>query len=53
MNVMRDEEFLAEIAQDRLEVRPVAGDVVQSLIEKLYSAPQPLIEHAKTIVSGR
>ncbi len=53
MNVMTDEEFLAEIAQDRLEVRPVTGDAVQALIGKLYSAPQPLVEYAKAIVSGR
>jgi tripartite-type tricarboxylate transporter receptor subunit TctC len=52
MAVMADDGFLAEIAQDRLEARPVRGDVVQGLIEKLYSAPQALVDYAKAIVRG-
>jgi tripartite-type tricarboxylate transporter receptor subunit TctC len=52
MKVMADPEFLAEIAQDRLEARPVRGDVVQALIEKLYSAPQPLVDYTKSILRG-
>jgi tripartite-type tricarboxylate transporter receptor subunit TctC len=50
MKVMIDPKFLAEIAQDRLEARPVPGDVVQASIEQLYSAPQPLVEYTKSII---
>lgn len=52
MKVMADQGFLAETAKDRLEVRPVSGDVVQTTIEKLYTAPPSLIEYAKSIIGG-
>jgi tripartite-type tricarboxylate transporter receptor subunit TctC len=50
--VMTDPEFLSDIAKARLEARPVSGDVVQALIGKLYSAPQPLVDYAKEIIRG-
>ena len=51
--VMADPAFLAEIEQNRLEVRPLPGDVTQALIEKLYAAPQALVDHAKALIRGR
>ena len=51
--VMTDSDFLAEIAQKRLEVRPLPGDVTQALIEKLYSSPAALVGRAKAIIAGR
>lgn len=51
--VMNDPDFLAEIEKNRLEVRPLSGDVTQALIEKLYAAPQQLVDHAKAIIRGR
>lgn len=51
--IMTDKDFLAEIEQKRLEVRPLSGEAAQTLIEKLYASPPALIDRAKAIISGR
>jgi tripartite-type tricarboxylate transporter receptor subunit TctC len=50
---MTDQDFLAEIARKRLEVRPLSGKAMQALIEKLYSSPASLVDRAKAIIAGR
>jgi hypothetical protein len=36
---MRDKDFLAEADKAGLEIRPVAGEDIQKLIEDIYQTP--------------
>jgi tripartite-type tricarboxylate transporter receptor subunit TctC len=46
---MKDPEFLAETKRLQLEVRPVAGDAVQTLIKDVYASPPAVIKRAAEV----
>jgi tripartite-type tricarboxylate transporter receptor subunit TctC len=46
---MTDPEFLAETKRLQLEVRPVSGDAVQTLIKDVYASPPAVIKRASEV----
>ena len=46
---MKDPEFLAEAAKQRLLVTPMTGAEVESFIKDLYRAPPNIVAAAKAI----
>ena len=40
---MKDEEFLAEIKKQRLELDPHTGEQLEALIDKIYATPKPIV----------
>ena len=47
---MRDPEFLAEAAKQRMDVNPISGDEIHKLLERVYSSPPQLIERARAFI---
>lgn len=47
MAAMRDEALLKEAAAQKLDIDPLAGEELQALAAKLYTAPNSVIERAK------
>ncbi len=47
---MRDPDFLAEMRGQTLEVRPVGGAEVQSLMRELYASPPDVVKLAREIL---
>jgi hypothetical protein len=47
---MRDQEFLAEMRSQTLEVRPLGGAVVQGLMRDLYASPPDVVKLARDIL---
>jgi tripartite-type tricarboxylate transporter receptor subunit TctC len=46
LEALQDKELLAEAAKMRLDVSPVSGDELQTLVEKLYATPAHIISRA-------
>jgi len=46
---MKDPDFLAEAKRLSLEVRPVPGDAVQSLIREVYASPPEVVKRAAAV----
>jgi tripartite-type tricarboxylate transporter receptor subunit TctC len=46
-DTMKDPKFLADARKQKLEINPVAGDVVQKEIAELYESPKEVVEGAK------
>jgi hypothetical protein len=42
MDTMKDGEFLAEAGKLKLEINPVSGDAVQSIVQEVYRTPKPV-----------
>lgn len=42
----KDKDFLADAQKMRIDIEPLDGNKVQSLVEKLYASPKALIERA-------
>jgi hypothetical protein len=49
---LKDKDLLAEAAKLRLDVNPVPGDELQTLVEKLYAAPAHIIKRAGDALKG-
>jgi tripartite-type tricarboxylate transporter receptor subunit TctC len=49
-DTMRDPAFLADMAKAKLEVNPVTGQDVETLINRLFKTPPAVIARAKAIV---
>jgi hypothetical protein len=47
---MKDPEFLAEANKLNFEVRPVLGEPMQKIVEKLLATPQPVAARAKALL---
>jgi tripartite-type tricarboxylate transporter receptor subunit TctC len=47
---MKDPEFLAEANKLNFEVRPVLGEPMQKIVEKLLTTPQPVAARAKALL---
>ena len=50
--MMADPELRAEAARQNLDVDAVSGDEMQSLIERLYASPAPVIDLVRKINSA-
>ena len=50
--MMKDPELLAEANKQGLEIEPVRGEEMQSLVERLYTTPPEVVELVKRIVNG-
>lgn len=47
--VFEDKEFLSDAEKARIDISPTSGEDVQKLVAKVFSAPAPIVEHAKKI----
>jgi len=47
---MKDPEFLAEAAKLNFEVRPVLGEAMQRIVEKVLATPKPIATRAKALM---
>jgi hypothetical protein len=50
MKTMADRDFLEEFRRLRLDIAPLAGDQVQTIVERLYAAPTATVERANAAV---
>jgi tripartite-type tricarboxylate transporter receptor subunit TctC len=50
MATMQDEAFLADADKAKLEILPVSGDEIQTLINEIYAAPAPLVQKAADLL---
>jgi tripartite-type tricarboxylate transporter receptor subunit TctC len=48
---MADPEFRAEAVKIQADVAPSTGEDVQKLVERIYAAPRPVIEHVKKLLA--
>jgi hypothetical protein len=46
MATMQDKEFLADAERMQMEINPVSGDKVQSLVKEIYTAPPEIAQKA-------
>ena len=49
-DAMKDPALIAEAAQLHLELSPLPGKEVQSLIERLYATPEPMVRKARMML---
>ena len=49
--VMKDEAFLADAKQGRLDISPLRGEKVQEVVAKLYAAPKDVVQRAKQLIT--
>ena len=47
---MKDPDFLADAAKQQMEINPVGGAEINTLLARIYAMPPVLIERARTIV---
>jgi tripartite-type tricarboxylate transporter receptor subunit TctC len=48
----KDPEFLADVKKQKMELSPLAGAEVATLVERIYQTPKAVIDIAKQIASG-
>jgi len=48
--VLRDPEFLADAGKLRIDITPQAGEDIQQVVDRLYSAPRAVVDRLKQIV---
>ena len=51
MDTLQDKEFLAEAEKAKLEINPVAGEAVQSIVQEVYQTPKALASKAADMVN--
>ena len=49
---MKDPEFLAAAAQERLEINPVGGEELQKIVSDIVSAPKEVVQRLVSIVGS-
>jgi tripartite-type tricarboxylate transporter receptor subunit TctC len=47
---MKDAQFLADAQKSQIDIEPVTGEDVQSLVERLYKTPAPLAARARELL---
>jgi len=45
-DTMADKDFLAEAAQNKIEINPVSGEQIQALVKEGYQTPQDVVKKA-------
>ena len=48
--VMKDPDFVAETAKLNIEIDPVAGEAMQTIVAKVLATPQPILQRAKPLM---
>jgi tripartite-type tricarboxylate transporter receptor subunit TctC len=46
---MKDKDFLADAAVEKAEIDPVDGATINALLERAYTAPQPVIDRLRAL----
>jgi tripartite-type tricarboxylate transporter receptor subunit TctC len=49
--VMKDAEFLRDAERLQLSIKPLSGDKVQELVEKIYATPKTIVDRTKRAIS--
>jgi tripartite-type tricarboxylate transporter receptor subunit TctC len=49
---MKDPEFLAAAAQERLDIKPIGGEELQKVVEEIVNTPKPVVEKLVSIVGN-
>ena len=49
---MRDPEFIADAAKQKLEVEPVPGDKLAQILKSIYATPKPIVEKIGKILEA-
>ena len=47
---MADPEFVAEVKQKKLTLAPENGDYLETLINKIYATPKPIVERIANLI---
>jgi tripartite-type tricarboxylate transporter receptor subunit TctC len=50
---MKDPDFLADAAKSGLDVNPMSGEALNSLVTKLYETPQDIVKEAARVMGER
>ena len=48
---MKDPEFLSDAERLQLSIKPLSGDKVQDLVQRMYSTPKEIVERTKRAIS--
>ncbi len=51
MDTLHDKEFLAEAARMKLEINPVPGEAVQSIVQEVYQTPKQITAKAAEMIN--
>jgi tripartite-type tricarboxylate transporter receptor subunit TctC len=47
-----DPEFVADVEKQKVELFPISGEAVETLVRRIYATPQEVVETAKQISAG-
>ncbi|MBN9081137.1 MAG: hypothetical protein J0I16_06530 [Rhizobiales bacterium] len=47
---MKDEEFIADVKKQRLDLEPHTGEQLEALIRKIYATPKPIVERVGELI---
>lgn len=50
---MRDPQFLAQAEKQGLEIDPLTGQEIQTIIARMYAMPKPVVERAKVVIGSQ
>ena len=50
MATMQDKDFLADAAKAQMEITPVAGEKVQTLVKEIYATPSGVVQKATSML---
>jgi tripartite-type tricarboxylate transporter receptor subunit TctC len=50
---MRDREFVAEADKQKLEIQPVEGEALQTLVARMFQAPPEVVDDARKAIGGK
>lgn len=50
---MEDPGFREDARKQDLEIRPVKGDAIKSIVEKAYASPKAIVERGRTLIGAR
>ncbi len=48
----KDEEFLADVKKQKMELSPLSGEDVAALVQRIYATPRSVVDIAKQIAAG-
>jgi hypothetical protein len=47
---MKDPEFIAEVRQKKLTLKPEDGEYMERLINRIYATPKPIVERIAALI---
>ena len=51
--ILKDKDALAEADREKLEIDPVSGEELQSLVDKLYATPAATLDAIRRLNEGK